>query len=212
MEKRFWTPEEVNLLTEKYPNTTAQDLAVVFDRPESQIYNKAQALRLRKDKEFKAELGRRYTQHPRAVEHRFKPGSTPPNKGKKMPPELYERVKKTMFKKGHRPANYKPVGSERVNVDGYIEIKVAEPRTWKLKHRIIWEEANGPIPPGCNIQFKNKNPLDVRIENLYIISRGDQMKNENSMIARYPEDLRKVIRLKGAINRKLTMLTRNNNE
>ena len=34
---------------------------------------------------------------------------------------------RTWFKKGHIPANYRPVGSERVNADGYIEVKVADP-------------------------------------------------------------------------------------
>lgn len=44
---------------------------------------------------------------------------------------------KSWFKKGDMPVNHRPVGSERVNVDGYCEIKVSEPRKWRLKHNVI---------------------------------------------------------------------------
>ena len=117
-----------------------------------------------------------------------------------------------MFKPGNIPPNYKPVGSERVNVDGYIEVKVKDPRTWKLKHRVVWEQANGPIPAGHNIQFKNGNPKDVRLENLYIISKSEQLRTENSMIARYPEELRSVIHMKAALKRKINTVNRTQNE
>ena len=49
-------------------------------------------------------------------------------------------MKRTMFKKGNKPLNHREVGSERINVDGYVEIKVAEPATWKLKQRVVYEE------------------------------------------------------------------------
>lgn len=145
--------------------------------------------------------GKLGTNHPNAVAHRFKKGSVPPNKGKKMSPEVYEKVKETMFKKGNSPVNHREVGSERINVDGYIETKVAEPNVWRLKHRIIWEQYNGVIPAGYNVQFKNRNTQDCRIENLYIISKSEQMRTENSLVARYPKEVQEVIRLKGVVNR-----------
>lgn len=113
-----------------------------------------------------------------------------------------------MFKKGNVPHNHREVGSERINVDGYIEVKVAEPGKWMVKHRIIWEQHNGPIPPGYNVQFKNHNPLDCRIDNLYLISKSEQMRTENSLIARYPKELQDVIRLKGAVNRQIHLRER----
>lgn len=55
----------------------------------------------------------------------------------------------TSFKKGQKPKNHKPVGSERIDSkDRYIRIKVSEPRTWKHKHVVIWESKNGPVPTG----------------------------------------------------------------
>lgn len=110
------------------------------------------------------------------MDTRFKKGTVPPNKGKKMSAEQYEKRKGTMFKKGHGPQNYRPVGSERINVDGYIEIKVKDPGTWKLKHRVIWEEHNGEIPQGEIVIFRDNNPLNCTIDNLMLISKGENVR------------------------------------
>ena len=103
---------------------------------------------------------------------RIPKGNVPANKGKKMSPEMYEKCKGTMFKKGNVPVNHKPVGSERINVYGYAEVKVAEPNIWKLKHRVIWEEVKGPIPEGQVIAFLDSNSLNCEIDNLAMVSRG----------------------------------------
>lgn len=214
MVKRIWTKEEINILLRDYqdPNIFTADIAKRLDRTLSQVYNKAQTMGLKAPLERMRLAGKLGTNHPNAVAHRFKKGSIPPNKGKKMSPEIYEKVKETMFKKGNSPVNHREVGSERINVDGYIEIKVAEPNRWRLKHRLIWEQHNGIIPEGCNVQFKNHNTLDCRIENLYLISKSEQMRNENSLMARYPKELRDVIRLKGVVKRQLRKQEKMQNE
>ena len=203
MVKRKWTKEEINILLRDYqdPNIFSADIAKRLDRTLPQVYNKARKMGLKAPLERNRLAGKLGTNHPNAVAHRFKKGSVPPNKGKKMSPEVYEKVKETMFKKGHSPVNHREVGSERINVDGYIETKVAEPNVWRLKHRIIWEQHNGVIPAGYNVQFKNHNTQDCRIENLYIISKAEQMRTENSLVARYPKEVQEVIRLKGVVNR-----------
>ena len=203
MVKRKWTKEEINILLRDYqdPNIFSADIAKRLDRTLSQVYNKARTMGLKAPLERIRLAGKLGTNHPNAVAHRFKKGSVPPNKGKKMSPEVYEKVKETMFKKGNSPVNHREVGSERINVDGYIETKVAEPNVWRLKHRIIWEQHNGVIPAGYNVQFKNRNTQDCRIENLYIISKAEQMRTENSLVARYPKEVQEVIRLKGVVNR-----------
>ena len=203
MVKRIWTKEEINILLRDYqdPNIFTADIAKRLDRTLPQVYNKARKMGLKAPLERNRLAGKLGTNHPNAVAHRFKKGSVPPNKGKKMSPEVYEKVKETMFKKGNSPVNHREVGSERINVDGYIEIKVAEPNRWRLKHRIIWEQVNGEIPKGYNVQFKNHNTQDCRIENLYIISKAEQMRTENSLVARYPKEVQEVIRLKGVVNR-----------
>lgn len=109
------------------------------------------------------------------IDTRFKKGNVPPNKGKKMSAEQYAKASRTMFKKGNISHNYRPVGSERVNVDGYIEIKVADPNKWKLKHRVVWEESNGKIPAGINLIFKDNNPLNTKLDNLMLVTRAENL-------------------------------------
>ena len=214
MVKRIWTKEEINILLRDYqdPNIFSADIAKRLDRTLSQVYQKARTMGLKAPLERIRLAGKLGTNHPNAVAHRFKKGSVPANKGKKMSPEVYEKLKQTMFKKGNSPFNHREVGSERINVDGYIETKVAEPNVWRLKHRIIWEQHNGVISAGYNVQFKNHNTQDCRIENLYLISKAEQMRNENSLIAKYPKELQDAIRLKGVVNRQIHKYQKNQNE
>ena len=211
MVKRIWTKEEINILLRDYqdPNIFTADIAKRLDRTLPQVYNKARKMGLKAPLERNRLAGKLGSNHPNAVAHRFKKGSVPPNKGKKMSPEVYEKVKETMFKKGNSPVNHREVGSERINVDGYIEIKVAEPNRWRLKHRIIWEQVNGEIPKGYNVQFKNHNPQDCRIENLYLICRADQIAKENSYWAKYPKEIQELIHLKGVVNRAIHKAEKN---
>ena len=214
MQKRKWTQYEEETLIRLYedPKVFPKDIAKMLDRALQQVYNKARAMGLKAPMERIRMAGKIGMQHPKSIATRFHKGHIPTNKGKKVSPEMYERMRATMFKKGRINENKREVGSERVNVYGYIEIKVAEPNRWKLKHRLIWEQHNGIIPEGCNVQFKNHNTLDCRIENLYLISKSEQMRNENSLMARYPKELRDVIRLKGVVKRQLRKQEKMQNE
>lgn len=99
----------------------------------------------------------------------FPKGHIPVNKGKKG--QCAPGCEKTWFKSGHTPKNHRPVGSERITKDGYIEIKVAEPNKWRLKHRVIWENSFGTISKGKCIIFMNGDKTDVQLENLKLIER-----------------------------------------
>lgn len=98
---------------------------------------------------------------------RFAEGHTPFNKGKK---GCSSGGKATQFKKGHIPHNYKPVGAERVNSDGYIDIKIADPNKWRAKHLVLWEEVNGPLPKGCAVIFGDKNRRNFNLDNLILVN------------------------------------------
>ena len=100
---------------------------------------------------------------------RFDKGHVPPNKGKKG--FIHENAKKNWYQKGHEPTNHREVGSERVNIYGYTEIKVAEPNKWKLKHNIIWERKNGPVPKGYVLIFGDSNKGNLDINNLILVSK-----------------------------------------
>ena len=110
---------------------------------------------------------------------RFEKGGDSWNKGLKqedfMTQAQIEKTKGTRFKKGSIPPNWLPIGSERVTVDGYVEIKVADGQkqnNYKLKHRVLWQAHHGEIPKGYVVMFKNGNSLDLDIRNLMLVSRG----------------------------------------
>lgn len=209
MSGRPWTQHEIDILSRMYPDHFAKEIAGVLGRGVSSIYCKALQLGLECTPDKIRRSGMMSSNHPNTIAARFPKGHIPDNKGKKMPPEVYSKVARTMFKKGQPCWNHKEIGSERINVDGYIEIKVAEPNKWRCKHRVIWEQNNGKIPAGFNVQFKNHNSLDCRIENLYLISRSEQMGKENSFYAKYPKELQEIIHLKGVVNRAIHKAQRN---
>ena len=64
---------------------------------------------------------------------RFKPGHIPANKGKKG----VGGWEPTQFKKGHKPHNCRPIGTERINGDGYVDVKITASNKWKGKHILI---------------------------------------------------------------------------
>lgn len=103
----------------------------------------------------------------------FEKGHIPENKGKKGC--CAPGCEKGWFKKGHIPENHKLVGSQRITKDGYVEIKIAEPNRWVLKHRYVWEQNNGPIPKGFIVRFLDQNKLNCSIENLILVSRAEHI-------------------------------------
>jgi hypothetical protein len=206
-----WTEEERRILKEMYPHHTAKEVAAVLGRNTSSVHNQARFLGVKPSRERLQQAGRELAKTEKSAAARFKVGHIPAGKGKKVSQETYAKMRRTMFQKGHTPANHKEVGSERVSRDGYVEVKVAEPNTWRHKHRVIWEQANGKIPKGCNIQFRNGDKTDIRLENLYIISRQEQLMTENCMRAKYPEELQQIIMLKAALKRKIKSINKKQN-
>jgi hypothetical protein len=51
---------------------------------------------------------------------------------------------------------YKPIGTERVSKEGYIERKINDDlplyRRWRMLHLINWEALNGPVPDGHRLK------------------------------------------------------------
>jgi hypothetical protein len=102
---------------------------------------------------------------------RFEKGHEPYNKGQKR--GNLPGMERTQFKPGHMPHNHRPVGSERVNRDGYRERKIAEPKTWRAVHVLNWEAAHGPVPKGHKVIFKDGNRANPELANLLLVSNGD---------------------------------------
>lgn len=107
-----------------------------------------------------------------------------------MSADAIERSKQTRFKKGNIPHNALEVGSEVIRVSkglSYYMIKVPNQSKLVYKHTWLWEQANGAVPKGFNIVFKNGNSLDCRLENLECISNAELM--ERNTIHQYPPEL-----------------------
>ena len=112
----------------------------------------------------------------------FKKGHVPFNKGKKG----IGGWEPTQFKKWNKPANWVPIGSERVNGDGYVDIKIADgklQKNWKGKHILVWEDANGPVPKGHAVIFGDGNRRNFELDNLILVSRKQLVRlNQHNLI------------------------------
>ncbi|MDR2490256.1 MAG: HNH endonuclease [Spirochaetaceae bacterium] len=153
-----YTTKQVEFLERVIPTRRPSEVVVLF--------NKCFGTNL-KECHIKSFMDNRKIRNGRDT--RFMPGGIPYNKGIKRA----SVSPATEFKKGNRPFNWRPVGSERINKYGYVEIKTAEPRTWKTKHQVIWEEKNGALPKGHVIIFADGNKLNMRLSNLLLVSRRE---------------------------------------
>lgn len=109
----------------------------------------------------------------------FEKGHISFNKGKKwdeyLSKEKQERCRTTTYKKGEMPLNHREIGSERINIYGYTEIKIAEPNKWDLKHRVIYEKKYGKIPEGYCLIFLDGNKQNIELSNLKLVSRHEEL-------------------------------------
>lgn len=194
MSKVFWSNEELEYLHANYADNFTEDVAKALNKSVKSVYAKAYSLDIRKSKAHHDKVMEKTSIRIRegAKIHRYAKGHQPANKGKKMRAETYAKVAPTMFGIGHRPYNFRPVGSERITKDGYLERKVANPKTWRAVHVLVWEAAYGPVPVKHKIIFKDNNQLNNELSNLECISYADAMRRNS--IVRYPADLRFAMR------------------
>lgn len=129
------------------------------------------------------------------------------------------RTKQTRFQKGNMTGaaqhNYVPIGTERISKDGYVERKVTDDnpipaRRWVGVHRIVWEAAHGPIPPGYVVCFlpgrRTADAARITLDALELVSRAE-LAHRNHPRNRDPE-LAKLVQLKGAITRQVNRIAR----
>ena len=207
-----WTEEQDRILEQEYPTAETDKLAQRLGKTISAVITRANKKGIHKTREY-------ILAHLPTGGKKWEKGHIPYNKGKKitefMTPAQIENLKKTQFKKGHIPKNYLPIGTE-MECKGYIYVKVTDTPNvrrvdnWKLKHRLLWESVYGEIPKGHNIQFKDGNPKNITIDNLYIISQKEQMK-QNSYI-NLGEDGAKLVKAIAVLTRKINQLENKHNE
>jgi hypothetical protein len=104
----------------------------------------------------------------------FSKGHIPFNKGKKMTEEQYKKSAPTMFKNGQPPVNYRPVGSERIDSEGYTMVKVADPSKWRFKQRVLYEQYHGvKLEKSDVVLFLDGNKQNFAEDNLVKLARAE---------------------------------------
>lgn len=203
--RHITTEDDIAYIKEHFAEMSSYEIADVLGMSKTSVRNVAYRHGLRKSREWIAERARMRTadhNHPSRA-YRFEKGHVPHTKGRKaeewMSPEALARSTATRFKKGQKPQTWRPIGSERINVDGYIEVKVEEGKPWRHKHRVMWEEANGAVPDGYMVSFIDGNKQNCVLSNLKLVARADAMR-QNSVV-NYPDDVREIIHMRAVLKR-----------
>lgn len=173
-----YTDDIINFLREIAPGKTYKEIVEIFNKK----YDLEMTI-----KKLSSLLGRKKIKT--GTTGCFRKGFIPWNKGKKG----YMGANKTSFKKGNKPKNWRPIGSERINDEGYTLIKVSNEggmlKRWALKHRVVWEQHHKKkIPKGSVIIFADGNKNNLNIENLICVTRNElKVLNRCRLISSVPE-------------------------
>lgn len=200
-----WTPDEDQKLAGLYGSMSAGEIARALGRTRLAVKNRVNQLALTKP-DGSINTGC------------FPKGHVPANKGMRRPGWAAGRMAETQFKKGclngRAAIVAKPIGFERISKDGYLERKVNNDmpfqKRWRAVHRIAWEEANGPIPEGHAVCFKpglfSNRRDEITVDRLELVHRKDLMKRNS--LYNYPKEIQDVIKLRGAVRRRINKLTK----
>lgn len=198
--QKKWSQTELDLLAKIYPSNSNAYVSEMLHRSPSAVMQAAWKIGVHKNAEFAA------AQKQKGM---FRKGHVPHNKRKEwkyyMSEEGQNRARKAQYKKGvcrddnprKRSAGYECLRSEKGRQ--YWWIKPDDGRKMMPKHRYVWEKANGPIPEGHCVQFKDGDTLNCRLENLYLISRGKQLRKNFDEL---PEERKAETRAKQQATRK----------
>lgn len=214
-----WTPAELQQLRDHYPTTPTRQLAHQMSLPIKKVYAQAMRLGLRKSAEFMAtsdKTGRILRGGKLSQATQFQKGHTTWNAGRKGW-QAGGRSAETQFTTGMLPPNTVPVGSLRtISCKGIAQLErkigtTSGPnhKRWKAVHRLVWEAANGPVPPGSICVFKpgmrTLVEADITVDRVECITRA-QNAQRNHPKNKSPE-LAKLYQLKGAITRQVNRIT-----
>lgn len=198
-----WRPTaaEIEQVRREFPATKSADLAARLGVARHQVDKLAKALGVRKDPAWLNGPNGGRTDGTKGMGTRFQKGMVPWSKGRKL---TGRPVAETAFKPGNRPANYKPVGSYRIAAGGYLQRKMTDtgypPRDWVMVHRLVWEQAHGPIPAGHVVAFRPGRRTtvaeEITADVLELVSQRDLMARN-----RMPPELQKLVQLRSVITR-----------
>ena len=210
--KKEWSKREDKQLRALYPHMSTAKVAKQFGRSLESVNGRAQNLGLRKTQAYldSPDACRLRRGDNVGAAFRFKKGLVPHNKGLRRPGWFRGRMRETQFKKGQKPWTWKPIGSLRFSKEGYLQRKISDtgypPHDWVGVHILIWVEVHGPVPPGHAVTFKDGDKKHIVLDNLELISRAELMRRNT--VHNLPPDLAQVIQLRGALNRRIRRMER----
>ncbi len=168
MEMEYWTTSQINFLIAKYKTTGDKELARIFNAKWKKekgwsfkhIEKKRKYLKIKRTRaEIKAIHRRNVAQGCFAM--------CPVNAWKKrgIMPEGTIRYWKTNYSERRFPV---------IKVNG------------KFIHwaRYMWEKANGDIPNGLNVAFKDQDPYNLKLSNLILITDAENAKRNSEKSSR----------------------------
>lgn len=212
--RRLWTQDEDDILMRRYPNESTEAIAKTLARSISSVYARVERLGLHKSDSYlqqqRAEVNEKLSAA--GKDSRFAPGLVPWNAGKKF--VSGGRSIETRFKPGQKPHTWRPIGTERVTKEGYLERKVSDTCVTRIDyrpvHHLVWEAAGRTVPPGHVLVFKDGNKRNFAIDNLELLTRKQLM--ERNTIHNYGAEVARLAQLRGAIKRQINRLEGKNNE
>lgn len=209
--RRRWLPWELEFLRRCYADYWTVAIAKVLGCSQQRVLAKANEMGLKKSPAVLSQVAAFRTEDPahggRAT--RFKPGQVPANKGLRRPGWASGRMRETQFKPGRKPHTWVPVGSYRV-VEGVLERKFSDdpgpPNVrWAPVHKLLWQEAHGPIPAGCVVTFRpgchTTHLARITLAVIECIPRAELM--ARNTIHNLPEKLKSVITLRAQLTRQI---------
>jgi hypothetical protein len=218
--RRPWSAADRALMRSMYPHAHSADVAAFLQRAVNQVYGMAAYLGLKKTQAYLESIAagriQRGRSDPRLLATQFKPGIVPWNKDTHY--QAGGRSPLTQFKKGERHGRaaqlWVPLGSHRINGDGYLDRKISElcrgAMDWEAVHRLVWIEQMGPIPAKHVIVFRpgmfTTRLEEITVDRLECIHRGE-LARRNHPRNKSPE-LAKLVQLKGAITRQVNRIAR----
>ena len=185
---KLFTPVQVKFIRKEYTNLSRQDLLTAVNDQFGLDIKINQLVAFLKNQKIRSGRSGRYEK-----------GNVPWTTGKAGTGLV--SANSGSFKRGQQPANHKPIGHERFTKDGYIMVKVAEQNSWnssmsgwyRLKQIVEWEKVHGPVPKGQILRFKDGCRTNCEPANLFLVSRGENIRLTQMNYGEQPEELKPLI-------------------
>lgn len=222
-----WSQEELDTLRRLYPIHTLAEMRAMMGRSESSLSNMGRQLGLQKTAEYSQRMHARAAANlhadPRTRAQMFRPGAKVWNSGMKGW-KAGGRSALHRFKPGQEPASTLPLGSYRVtthHISGpqlqkkTSTAKGSNDKRWTPVSRLVWEQANGPVPAGHFVVFKHRDLRTVVLaeitpEKLECIDRAENARRNSAY--RMQSGMGQLYALKGAITRQVNRINREHAE